>query len=73
MSLPVPPFIAPYKVVLIINLDDRADDQRRIDAEHWCCVETKGRWFRAVDKRYGNVSFEFEDQQEATLFRLFNG
>lgn len=73
MNPPSAPFAAPYAVVLTINLDDCADDLRRIQAEHWCCKRTKGRWFRSVDKRYGNVSFEFSDQQEAALFRLFKG
>lgn len=70
MSLPVAPFAAPYKVVLSVDLDNRADDQRRIDAEIWCCRETSGRWFRSVDKRLGEVKFAFEDLNEATLFRL---
>lgn len=70
MNLPVSPFDAPYKIALLIDLDNPADDQRRINAELWCCRETSGRWFRSVDKRYGTVSFSFDDLNEATLFRL---
>lgn len=70
MNLPVSPFVAPYKVSLSIDLDNRADDQRRINAEFWCCRETSGKWFRSVDKRLGEVKFWFDDLHEATLFRL---
>jgi phosphoribosylaminoimidazole carboxylase (NCAIR synthetase) len=63
-------FTAPYKVEMEINFDDQADDHRRIVAELWCCYYTEKRWFRRVLTRHGVVIFEFEDIEEATLFRL---
>lgn len=72
MNSPSSPFAAPYRVDLIVNFNDQADDQRRIKAENWCCHRTKHRWFRRVLTRQGIARFEFDDQQEAALFRLFN-
>jgi hypothetical protein len=64
-------FVAPYLVDLAIDFDDMIDDQRRIEAENWCWHRTKLRWFRRVLTRYGIARFEFEDQKEAALFKLF--
>lgn len=72
MNPPSAPFAAPYLVDLVIDFDDMADDQRRIGAENWCCHRTQHRWFRRILTRHGIARFEFDDQQEAALFRLFN-
>jgi len=65
-------FEAPYKIELLINFDDMADDHRRMVAEWWCCYRTQKRWFRRVRSDRGKVTFHFEDLVEATLFRLSN-
>lgn len=72
MNPPCAPFAAPYHVDLTIDFDDMTDDERRIEAENWCCRLTQHRWFRRILTRHGIARFEFDDQQEAALFRLFN-
>lgn len=72
LKTPVAPFNAPYKVDLIINFNSAIDDQRRIAAENWCMHNIKGAWFRRVLTRIGVARFEFEDAQEAALFRTFH-
>lgn len=71
MNPPSTPFAAPYHVDLAVNFDDMADDQRRIEAENWCCHQTTSKWFRRILIRQGIARFEFDDQKEAALFRLF--
>jgi hypothetical protein len=70
MNLPSAPFLAPHTVTLIVDFDCCDDDQRRIDAELWCCHRASGRWFRSIDKRYGHASFSFASLRDAALFRL---
>ncbi|WP_066684200.1 hypothetical protein [Caulobacter sp. CCH9-E1] len=65
-------FDAPYKVELVFNFDDMADDYRRMVAEWWCCYQTERRWFRRVHQSMGLATFYFEDLVEATMFRLSN-
>ena len=65
-------FEALYVIKMDINLDDEIDDQRRIDGEHWCLQNARQRWSRRTDKRRGVVSFRFEDDHDATMFRLAN-
>lgn len=70
MNPPSAPFAAPYHVDLTIDFDDMADDQRRLNAENWCCHVTQHRWFRRVLTRHGIARFEFHDGNEALLFHL---
>lgn len=65
-------FPAPFVIKMSIDLDDEIDDQRRIDGEQWCLDHAKHRWCRRTDKRHGEVSFEFEDDHDAIMFRLWN-
>jgi hypothetical protein len=53
-----------------INFDNMADDQRRLDAENWCCHITRHRWFRRTLTRHGIARFEFDDDHEALMFKL---
>jgi hypothetical protein len=64
-------FVAPHHVDLTIDFDDMIDDQRRIEAENWCFHRTRRKWFRRILTRHGIARFEFEDQKEAALFKLF--
>lgn len=70
MNLPSAPFATSHHVDLIIDFDNMADDQRRIEAENWCCHQTTSKWFRRVLTRHGIARFEFDDQKEAALFKL---
>lgn len=70
MNPPSPPFATPHHVDLTIDFDDMADDQRRLDAENWCCHVTQHRWFRRILTRYGIARFEFDDGNEALMFDL---
>lgn len=72
MNKPSVPFVAPHRIDLNINFDDRIDDQRRIAAENWCCHHTQHRWFRRVLTERGIAQFHFDDQNEATMFWLAN-
>jgi hypothetical protein len=65
-------FVAPYRIEIAIDFDDRDDDYRRIMAENWCCHHTRRRWFRRVLTERGIVVFEFEDAVEAVVFKLAN-
>ena len=65
-------FSAPHVIEMSIDIDDRIDDLRRIEAEHWCLDNAKHRWFRRTDKRHGTVSFAFEQEHDAIMFRLTN-
>lgn len=65
-------FPAPHIIKMSIDLDDEIDDQRRIEGEHWCLENTRQRWSRRTDKRLGEVRFEFEDDNDAIMFRLRN-
>lgn len=67
---PSAPFDAPYKIDLKINFDSFEDDQRKVAAEHWCCRNTRHRWFRRIFDDIGIARFEFEDLKEATMFWL---
>lgn len=72
MSLPVPPFAADHHIELKVDLDDAADDHRRVVAEWWCCDQAQGRWFRSVNKLTGVVRFSFEHEIDAIQFWLSN-
>ncbi|QFU30117.1 MULTISPECIES: hypothetical protein [Brevundimonas] len=72
MSLPVVPFETNLHIEMRINLDDAADDRRRITAEWWCCDHADGRWFRSVDKLARTVRFSFESDHDAIAFWLAN-
>lgn len=63
-------FVARYRIDVLINIDDRIDDRRRLQAEHWCLHNTSRRWFRRIPKHPGPVEFHFEGQNEATMFWL---
>ena len=65
-------FPASHIIKMSIDLDNEIDDQRRIVAEQWCLGHAKHRWCRRTDKRLGEVSFEFEDDNDAIKFRLWN-
>jgi hypothetical protein len=69
---PSAPFDALYRIDLKINFRSFDDDQHRIAAEHWCCRNTRGRWFRRVLTEVGVARFEFENLNEAIMFRLAN-
>ncbi len=49
-----------------------SDDERRVAAELWCRYNTRRRWFRRILTDIGISRFEFEDLNEATMFRLAN-
>ncbi len=72
MNAPAPPFSTPYCVELQVNLDDAADDARRIMGESWCCRNAKSRWFRSVDKLKQTVRFSFHCRRDAVHFWLAN-
>ena len=65
-------FVAPYRINMAIDIDDRIDDGRRIRAENWCLHNTSRGWFRRIPKCLGSIEFHFEDQNEATMFWLAN-
>jgi len=72
MSLPVSPFETDHHIEMDIDLDDAADDARRLSAESWCCKNTEKRWFRSVNKLTGTVRFSFERDRDAIAFWLAN-
>lgn len=72
MSLPVAPFETDLHIEMDINLDDPADDQRRVSGEAWCCQKAKKGWFRSVNKRTRTVRFSFECHRDAVAFWLSN-
>jgi hypothetical protein len=69
---PSPPFETTYRIDLDIDFNRRSDDQRKVAAEIWCCHNTRQRWFRRILTDIGIARFEFEDLNEATMFRLAN-
>jgi hypothetical protein len=69
---PSPPFETLYRIDLDIDFNRYRDDQRRVAAEVWCCHSTRHRWFRRILTDIGIARFEFEDLNEATMFRLAN-
>lgn len=72
MSLPVAPFKTDHHIEMDIDLDDAADDARRLLAESWCCENAEKRWFRSVNKSDRLVRFSFECHQDAVRFWLAN-
>ncbi len=72
MSLPVAPFETDLHIEMDINLDEPADDQRRVFGEAWCCQKAKKGWFRSVNKRTQAVRFSFECHRDAVAFWLSN-
>lgn len=72
MSLPVAPFETDHHIEMDIDLDDAADDARRLLAESWCCKNTDNRWFRSVNKLKQIVRFSFECHRDAVAFWLSN-
>ncbi len=72
MSLPVAPFETDIHIEMVINLDDAADDHRRVVAEWWCCDQAQGGWFRSVNKLARTVRFSFESDHDAIAFWLAN-
>lgn len=63
-------FEVAFHASLTINVSNRADDERRMAAEHWCCHNTERPWCRRVLTRLGIVRFEFADLNEGTMFRF---
>lgn len=72
MSLPVAPFDTDHHIEMDIDLDDAADDARRLSAESWCCQRAEKRWFRSVNKRTQTLRFSFECHRDAVAFWLSN-
>lgn len=72
MSLPVAPFETDLHIEMDIDLDDPADDARRLSAESWCCQNAAKRWFRSVNKLDQTVRFSFECDRDAMTFWLSN-
>lgn len=72
MSLPVAPFETDHHIEMDIDLDDAADDARRLSAEAWCYQNAKKGWFRSVNKRTQIVRFSFECLRDAMAFWLSN-
>jgi hypothetical protein len=70
---PSEPFDTPHRVDLKVNFDDRDEQWRTDRAVHWCRFRTNQRWFRRIYQMKGIARFEFEDANEAMLFKLAHG
>jgi len=75
MTRMAPPgsFVAACEVNLPINFNDPDDDYRRVRAEHWCCLYSRGRWLRSIPRDMAVARFAFEDGHDAVLFKLHHG
>ncbi|MDR3507623.1 MAG: hypothetical protein P4L64_06970 [Caulobacteraceae bacterium] len=70
MSEPSPLFEALHRIDLDIEFNRYCGDERRVAAELWCCYNTQHRWFRRTPTDFGIARFEFEEPNEAPVFRL---